>query len=374
MSMQEFLKPRFVGKRFKDGGMPLEFLKDLTVLEEMIIEIAKVEFLKDNPDRKRSPRGFTDAVSLKLTAIESGSTVPIISLEAERAELFPTSTQNYFESARTAVINAIDAASSGEDPTRHIPEKTLSYFDRFGRGLHKNEAIEFPALEQMKTVRFDQKVRRNLVYASTSTREMTEEVTIRGLVPEMDQDNMQFELQMADGKKLKAPISPQHRDIILATFNGYLEQQKIQIQGVAKVDRNNRLATIESISHIDELEQLDISFRLDELRMLKDGWMGPGSKAISAEGASWLEGCFKTHYPDELSPPYLYPVPEGDIRAEWHNDTWNISLDIELKSRQAYFHAMSLISEKEEEQSFNLSNESDWKQCIKLVKEKIEVS
>jgi hypothetical protein len=43
-----FLKPRFVGKRFDNHSLPLEILKDLAVLEELIIEVAKREYIKKN--------------------------------------------------------------------------------------------------------------------------------------------------------------------------------------------------------------------------------------------------------------------------------------------------------------------------------------
>lgn len=46
----------------------------------MIVEVAKWRYLQEHPNRKRSPRGFTDDLSLKLTGIEAGSAVPQISV------------------------------------------------------------------------------------------------------------------------------------------------------------------------------------------------------------------------------------------------------------------------------------------------------
>lgn len=65
----EFLTPRMVGPRFAEHAIPLELLKDLAVLEEMIIEVAKWCYLQDHPERKRSPKGFTDGVALKLSGV-----------------------------------------------------------------------------------------------------------------------------------------------------------------------------------------------------------------------------------------------------------------------------------------------------------------
>ncbi|MXY47133.1 MAG: hypothetical protein F4Y44_09140, partial [Chloroflexi bacterium] len=70
MPSKEFLRPRLQGRRFDDGGIPLEFLSDLAALQEMVLEVAKWRFLERNPERQRSPRGFTKDVHLKLTGLE----------------------------------------------------------------------------------------------------------------------------------------------------------------------------------------------------------------------------------------------------------------------------------------------------------------
>src|SRR3954470_3494971 len=104
---EPFLRPRLIGERFEGHSIPLEILKDLAVLEEMIVEVAKSEFLKDHPQRRRSPRRFTDGITLKLTATKEGSLVPVISLVISSMSLFPPENQQCFERARDAVVNAI---------------------------------------------------------------------------------------------------------------------------------------------------------------------------------------------------------------------------------------------------------------------------
>lgn len=61
-----FLSPRLEGDRFNEHAIPLELLKDLAVLEEMVIEVAKWWYLQDHKDRRRTPRGFTDGIALSL--------------------------------------------------------------------------------------------------------------------------------------------------------------------------------------------------------------------------------------------------------------------------------------------------------------------
>ena len=135
--------------------------------------------------------------------------------------LFPPENQLYFERARDAVVNAIGAAEQNQPITAHLPEKSLGYFDRLGRSLRDGEAIEFSTPTHLNPARLTRETRRRLVLASSSVKELTEETVVRGSIPEVDQDDMTFELQLIDGRKVRAPMADQHLETILEAFNAY---------------------------------------------------------------------------------------------------------------------------------------------------------
>ena len=220
--------------------------------------------------------------------------------------------------------------------------------------------MEFSTRSEPAPARLDREIRRRLVYASALANEIAEETTIRGLVPEADQDNMRFELQLSDGEKVVAPIAPQHRDAILEAFNGYQAGQKVLIQGTGMVNRSGKLVRFDSIEHVNALDPLDVGARLDELRLLKDGWLEGKGKAPPAEGVDWLERACDLHYPDETVLPHLYPTPEGDIRAEWSNDRWSLSLDIHLADKRGTWHGLDLKTDDEETRDLDLENDEAW--------------
>jgi len=136
---QEFLRPRLVGRRFDEHTLPLDILKDFSALEEMLIEVAKRQYLAAHPDRQRAPKGFTKGLELHLTAVEEGSAIPVIALAF--AALFPSADADYFDQAKDQIVEAIASAEHGQQPA--LPPELLRYFDRFGRGLHEGEAMEF---------------------------------------------------------------------------------------------------------------------------------------------------------------------------------------------------------------------------------------
>lgn len=362
-----FLKPRLTGARFEGHAIPLEFLKDLAVLEEMVIEVAKWRFLKANPERKRSPRGFTDGVELKLTGVEEGSAIPVISLVMASATLFPPENQAYFEEARESIVAAIGAAEQNGAIASHLPETALGYFDRMGRGLRDGEAIEFTTPKQNTPVKLTRESRRRLVLASSQV-ELTEEQTIRGIIPEADQEAWSFHIQLVDGRKIPAPMREPHLQTIKDAFVGYKEGVRVQLQGVVKLNRGGKLQSIESVEHVSILDPMDVAARLDELRILKDGWLDGAGVAPSSNGVDWLTAAFREHYPEDLPPPFLYPTVDGGVRAEWSIGPNELSVEISLNQRIGGWHALQLDTGADEARSLNLDLAADWKWVVDRVR------
>lgn len=357
----EFLAPRMVGPRFAEHAIPLELLKDLAVLEEIIIEVAKWCYLQDHRERKRSPRGFTDGVALKLSGVVEGSAVPQLSLVVEQMLVFPPQAKTYFEQARTRLVGAINAAEHDEPITPHLPDALLAYFDRFGRGLRDGEAIEFSPQEAERKARLTKATRRKLVLASSQVQELTEEVTLRGSIPEADQGKMTFELQVINGPRVVAPIAGQHLPTVMEAFNGYKQGARVLLQGIGRYNRSDRLQSLETIEHLSLLDINDIAARLEELKTLRHGWLD-GKKGFAPDktGLDWLAESFQRNYPDELTSPYLYPTAEGGVQAEWSVNGWEISLEIDLDQHLGQWHALEMASEQEGEKTLNLNEPDDW--------------
>lgn len=368
----QFLAPRMVGSRFEEAAIPLELLRDLAAMEVMITEVAKWCYLKDHPNRKRTPKGFTDGISLKLSGVGEGSAVPHLSLVIEEPKLFPSQAQVYFERARDHFIGAINAAEYDEPISHHIPDMYLAYFDRIGRGLRDGEAIEFAPQEAERKARLTKAIRRKLVLASSQIDELTEEVTLRGRIPEADQDKMTFELQVINGPRVGAPIASQHLQTVMDAFNGYKQGTRVLLQGIGRYNRYERLQSLETVEHLSLLDANDVAARLEEFKAMRRGWLD-GKKGLAPDkaGLDWLANSFQHKYPDELPLPYLYPTAEGGVQAEWSLGNWEISLDIDIDQHQGEWHAMSMDSSAEKERTLNLNQDTDWRWLADQVRKSI---
>ena len=368
MTSKPFLKPRITGARFAGGAIPLEVLADFAVLSEMILEVAKWKYREENSSRHRVPRGFSDAVSLKLTGVEEGSAIPVISLVFSSALLLAPESEQYFNEARDSIISAVAAAERGTRITDYLPEKLLGYFDRFGRNLAEGEAIELASDTIQQQARLTKDTRRKLVLASSS-KHYTEETSVYGLVHEFDQRAKTFQLTLPGGSILsRIPVESQHYDAVLDASNGFRSQQRVRVNGVGRFDLSDKLLELINVEHVVPLDPLDVIVRIDELKLLKRGWLDGKGEALDAQQLDWVVDAFRNYYPDDAKLPYLFPTPEGSLFAEWSLDGNSVSLEIDLDNRSGDWHALNLATNNEESEQYDLSAPGSWKSIADAVK------
>ena len=355
----EFLTPRLTGKRFDDHTIPLDLLEDFAALEELFIEVAKWIYLNENSDRKRVPRGFTNEVALKLSSIENGSAVPKIMLVTSFIGLFPNNNFEYYEKARENILKSIDAANRGEEVTRYIPDNLLVYFNRIGKRLRDDETIDFSPGSGLQA-KLNRTTRRKLVLASSNIHEVTIETMIRGTIPEADKSKKTFTLMTNSGQRILAKLQGVHSTTILDAFNSYESKTRVMISGLGRFDKQDRLVSFESIDHISVLDPLDVPSRLEELASLEPGWLNGEGIALQKENLDWFAEIFETNYDPALPLPHLYPTPTGGIQAEWSSFTHDISLNIDLPKKSAFYQSWNRISDELDELTLKLSEDSDW--------------
>ena len=155
---------------------------------------------------------------------------------------------------------------------------------------------------------------------------------------------MTFEIQLLDGRKVKAPIAPQHLDTIREAFNGYKDGRHILFQGIGRFNRNDRLLGFDSIEHLSILDALDVDMQLDQFRLMEDGWLEGDGLAPPKSGLDWLADAFEQHFPEEAPLPHLYPTEMGGVLAEWSIGPNEITFEVDLGTHVGEWHALNLNS------------------------------
>ncbi|MCC6186099.1 MAG: hypothetical protein IT256_02995 [Chitinophagaceae bacterium] len=366
---KDFLAPRLTGKRFEDHSIPLELLEDFAAFEQLLIEMAKVIYLEKNDNRQRVPRGFEESVSLKLYAIGEGSAIPKIALIYALAtaklatptlELFPDANYACFEEARDRIYNGIDAANTGANITEFIPENLLGFFNKIGKRLKDDEAIDFDSSSD-KTLKLDRATRKKLVLASSKIKQVTEETNIIASIPEADKSKHTFTILVNGLQRINAEIPEAHYETILKAFNDYEKNCKVSVKGIGRFNQFDKLESFESIEQISIIDPLDVIYRLDEISLLEDGWLNGEGVAPTKDGLDWFANMFEGNFDKNLPLPFIFPTPEGGIQAEWSLDGYDISLNINLESKDSNYHELNFLNDADIELKFALGNPEDWR-------------
>ena len=371
-AIEQSIRPRLIGERFEGGVIPLDVLGDLAALEEMVVEVAKWRFLQEHTNRTRLPKGFADSISLKLTRLEEGSAIPTIMLSEVDGELagMPPRYVRYFRDAVGAIIDAIDMAERDQWKQGLFPRKFLSYFKKFGRSLRDEESVEFFKVGREHPVRLTQETRRVLV-SQSDVKEFTEQVALRGTIPEADQDKRTFRLRLANGRTVNTPLEEEYFDTVIKAFNQYSERTRVLVKGLG-IYRQENLSGWQSIDQIDLLDPLDTTARLEEFRSLGDGWLDGEGSAPSHDGIEWLAESFERYYPTSVPKPHLYPTYEGGVRAEWSLGSNVFILEVELDNRCGEWLWFDRDSDAECSRELALYNSSAWNWLVEQIQSKAD--
>ena len=361
MSEERFLRLRLSGSRFDGHAVPLEFLKKLAVLEEMIIEAAKWRFLEDNPDKHRLSRGFKKGIYLELKAVEQGSAVLEIELAGEQPLLSPLTGQSYWEIARDAIMNAIGAAAQEQSIVDILPDKVLDYFRKMGRNLlQEDERVEFGSPGNPATATLTKNVLQRLVAVSSAGRVTNQEVLIRGGIAEADQYKMTFEIRLNNGTKVEARMRRQHLDTVLEAFSRYQSGARVLLRGIGHSDQSGQILDITSVDHLRILKSLDVGLQLDGMRSMKAGWLEGAGLAPTNAGLDWLTGVFDRHFPENAPSPHLYPTETGGVQAEWSLGPNEVTFEVDLKTHRGEWHALNMETDAVSERTLNCDSNDDW--------------
>lgn len=382
-----FLRPRWQGKRFDRHTLPLEMLKELPVLEKIIVEIAKDSYFKNNPNRKRIPRGALSNIALELSDISEGSICLEITMRVPNGiqpALFDDSmpkddfSPKYLENARDKVLELI---SNVDDPSiaSEYPKYILGYFDKFGRSLKEGEELELAVgkNDSTKTVSFNSQKRKKLLELSQVDK-TTDPLSLRGVVTALDKVKQIFNLETVKGENFeKIPFDSSQLAVIeesLLTYSSNRDKANyafVLVEGIGIFSRNNVLEGFDSVEEVNFIEENDPVFQLEEMWDMEDGWHEGEGKAPSKEGLNWLAKWFESEWLPIIPNPYLFPTPDGGVMAEWFFGREEASLEIDLQTGEAEWFVYHLDTKEENERTLSLkeTQDLDW-----LTQEIIEVN
>lgn len=113
-----------------------------------------------------------------------------------------------------------------------------------------------------------------------------------------------------------------------------------------------------------------LNARLKDLSLVQAGWLEGFGVALDQEKLLIVKDRFLEFYPQTLLPPLISPTPEGNLLFEW-NTAVDASVDLELKTLQAQFHAFSKTG-GDIEKTFVLTTPKMWQEFFWFLEQTIK--
>ena len=364
-----FLNSKLQGKRFDEHTVPVDVLKDLAALQELIVEVARVLYLRDHTTRERVPRGFYEDFALHVSAIGTGSAVPVIDRVRPVEELPFT---GVYDRARDLVLLAIAAVAMSNPLPPEFPRECLKLFDPFGRSLRADESFELIPPGQTSGPRYDANVRKEIVLRGGSEYRRT--ATLRGRVTAVDVERKTYTLTLFTGERIPGEYTPEFGSrVVRALEENPNGSKRVIVRSFVVFDRQDRPKKLEVMAQFDHLDANDVPARVEELGTLPEGWLDGDGAALPADGVQWLMDAWEVAYPDDLPAPFTYPTPEGGVQFEWTIEDWELSARVDLMRREAEVSGLQIGGDGTVDLNVNLERPDGWVTLSDLVRSRLPV-
>lgn len=362
MNDETFLELHFSGGRFEEHEMPLEVLKDLSVLNDIILNIAVKKYMESNPERKRLPKGFRNQNWLALSHLEKGSVIVKLAVVSLACGLF----SNYPLCIDAAGDEALKTLKNVETPDQFDPSVTreiLSNFAALGQHLQEGEQIDF---SRKGAERISYHPEMCKIFRKAAKESYKEDVDLYGTICEYDKEKRNATFLTFSGKRLTFPVTCELSRSVSDAFQKY-PKTKVEIEGIQEFDANGIGKDKLTVNSLEILDPLDTSARIEEFRCLKPGWLDGSGMSFDEKNLEWIDNFLASLVYELARPPYLYPIEGENISAEWDVGALKITLEFDLKEKKAIYYSFSQSVDKDEEKEFDLNSEGT-KELTELLK------
>lgn len=360
---ETFARFRFAGGRFDSHTIPLEVLPDLAAYRKLIVEVAKMLFKQRMGTRVRVPKGFEDSFNIGLARVDGGSSavasmprlhrsvVPAPQQPLNFSANQPTFAYPDFDDARRYIDSLIGSVGTiGQVPT-DFPVELAGFFNSFGQSLRDDEFIEM-GYGGAHPVRYDTFIRKKIVLSRETTYENAVDaqfilnggVVGLGVIHVLDVNGAAFDFQPPTEFEFKKAYSRPN--------------EAVRLVGTGLYDRSERLRRLVAVNVIYSDGGATQSFeaRLDEISATVAGWYDDENPAPSGAAIAAMRRFLASVSLLPVPQPYLYPLPEGGVAAEWSLGAWEASAEIDAQGLHLALNAINAETRQEVDVAFELES------------------
>jgi len=345
---------RMRGGRYEQPGLPLVGAAELRRYEQLVQRVARSLFMREHPKRKRAPRNFGQSISLRLTAIEEGCVIPVLSRTSSGEDtLFRSG--DYLEDARRLINDALRGFNSeSQQLDRKFPVDCLQELASFGRSFTKDEFVEFSDNGENAAI-FDIGVRQRIQQVSR-LESLEVELLLHGQVTGLRSDPQRFDFLTGERKLTGSYLDPATWSELHA-FEGFAERAPmVALSVVAQQARSGEIVQIQDVLGIEAALPPEWASRLETLSQLRAGWLTPDSPPPDARSIDLAEQLLLACVDEGIGRPGIFPTPEGGVLLEW--SLANVEIDIEFPPNKNFAEASWFQEDETGEGSKEIDSEN----------------
>jgi hypothetical protein len=241
----------FRGGRFEDHGVVLDVLPDLLQYRNILVEVAKELWRRNNPKRERLPPNFEESLTLKFYAVEGNcATIPLDRIVPAPDVDALIEQGDEFDDAAALVTRSIQAVGKGQSIPEGFPKHLLGLFEKYGTTLREDEWIEHRQSREVDPTRYDDDVRRRFVEAMNTPYEAP--IDVVGTVTMARVSKPRMLVQLDDDREIEAAFDPADEEKILTALKEH-KSTKVRIIGNGQHAPEGKLLKITQVEAVTVL-------------------------------------------------------------------------------------------------------------------------
>lgn len=248
---------RLVGGRFDEhkGWLDFDALPELMTYKRLLVEIAKEQWRKEHPDKRRLRKGFECDIRLAFHELAEGScVVPVERFVEVDSDLFSEVYQEdeVDEAARLIDETIVAAQNDGPYP-ENLPSSVIPIFAEWGKTLQSGEGIELSCNGDGKHARFDSTVRERIL--TTYRKPYEDHISIDGEVRaaklKRATEGGSFDILLDNGDTIGGVFDDDQEAIITKALHEH-KSIRVHIDGTGEFDRTGILRRIINVARLEE--------------------------------------------------------------------------------------------------------------------------
>jgi hypothetical protein len=313
---------KFDGGRYVKPGFPLETAGELATYQKLLIEVAKQVWLEGHPDRERVPKGFEEALELRLTRVERGSVIPYTVMGVNDVTDFVARVRETIRNVFAFVVDKEILPFDLRDGVRDAAK-------RFGMSLRDDEAlyVRSPAGVEVK---YTQAIRAQMI-ANEEAGEVERDGVLPGKVVEVEPDSQSFKIELHDGRRVSARFSnPEMWQTIVGFLSPSVLGDTVRFHARYVESTAGEVVRVEDVTDVEEFLDAGSPWtpRFLELLQLRTGWFDGGGEAVALPAIEYAREVLWRATEKDIELPSIFPTPAGGVQLELLSGTRHLELTI----------------------------------------------